>query len=73
MKPANHVAVLRIERSEPLHISEVIAELLPQLECRRGLAASAMGLSRSGVGDWNPPAEKYRQPARLDKSLVVRS
>ena len=33
---ANRVVVLRIERTEPVHISEVISELLPKLACRAG-------------------------------------
>lgn len=35
MNGANRVVVLRIKRSEPVHISEVMSELLPELACRQ--------------------------------------
>ncbi len=48
MNGANRVVVLRIERSEPVHISEVISELLPKLVGRPEPAASRMEQTSSG-------------------------
>lgn len=50
MHETNRVVVLRIERSEPVHISEVISELLPELARRPEPAAGKMQVvSRSGI------------------------
>ncbi len=62
MNAANRVVVLRIERSEPVHISEVIAELLPKLELRSEPAARRLELSPGTVGERNRRAETACQP-----------
>ena len=62
MNTANRVVVLRIERSEPVHISEVIAELLPKLEFRSEPTAGRLELSLGAVGERNRQAETACQP-----------
>ncbi len=62
MNETNRVVHLRIERSEPVHISEVMSELLPKLVGRVEPAADRMELSASAAGERNRLAEKARQP-----------
>ena len=62
MNTANQVVVLRIERSEPVHISEVIAELLPTLVNRTEPAPGRIELLPGGAREWNRVLEKARQP-----------
>ena len=47
MNGADRVLVLRVERTEPVHISEVISELLPELDRRP--EPEKIQLSRSGL------------------------
>ena len=62
MNGANRVVVLRIERSEPVHISEVISELLPKLELQFEPAAGRLELSPGAVGERKRLTETARQP-----------
>lgn len=62
MNRANHVVVLRIERTEPVHISQVISELLSELTRRSEPAAGRVELFANGVAERHGLAEKARQP-----------
>ena len=61
MNGANRVVVLRIERSEPVHISEVISELLPKLVGRPEPAANGLEPTGNGRASTNRLTEA-RQP-----------
>ncbi len=58
MNGANRVVVFRIERTEPVHISEVISELLPKYVGRAEPAAGQMEVSLTGLAERNRLAEK---------------
>ena len=61
-KSANAVTLTRIERGAPVHISAVIAELLPRLEYRPESAATTMDRFSSDLSrERNGRTEKVRQ------------
>ena len=62
MNGANRVVVLRMERTEPAHISEVISQLLPKCVHRPEPAAGKMQVSMTGLVERNRLAENARYP-----------
>ena len=53
MNEPNHVIVFRMDRTGPVHISEVISELLPKYARRPGAAAGKVQVSVTGLAERN--------------------
>ncbi len=60
MNGSNRVVVLRMEGTGPVHISEVISELLPKYARRPEPAAQKMQVSVTGLAERNRLAENAR-------------
>ena len=60
MNAANRVVVFRIARTEPVHISEVISELLPKYVHWPEPAAAKMQVSMNGLAKRNKFPENAR-------------